>query len=369
MTSRLRVNITNKAKVGLLGAPGMVGQMYIKLLENHPWFEVSYIAASPRSSGMKYADAVEGRWHMQTRIPTDVRQLIVEDANAVDKSLGKCDFVFSALELDKQATRDLENKYAQNEIPVVSNSSAHRWTDDVPVLIPEVNFDHLEMISTQRAHHGWKKGFVVVKPNCSIQSYLLPIHALEKAGFPIGRVLVTTLQALSGAGYPGPSSFDMVDNVLPYIGGEEEKSEKEPLKILGKIEKGKFAYCDSMKISAHCNRVPVLDGHTACVSIEFKDKKPSKEQTIRTWREFSSLPQELKLPLAPTQPIIYRDEEDRPQPRIDRDSDKGMAVTVGRLRDCNVLDFRFVGLSHNTIRGAAGGGILNAELLKAKGFL
>jgi len=365
----LQVKKTGKAKVGILGATGMVGQMYIKLLEHHPWFEVAHVAASPRSSGIKYSEAVEGRWHMQSRIPTDVGQLTVEDANAVSKALGRCDFVFSALELDKQATRDLENKYADNDIPVVSNSSAHRWTEDVPVLVPEINYSHLEMIPTQKANHGWKKGFVVVKPNCSIQSYLLPIHALEREGYPVSRVIATTLQALSGAGYPGPSSFDMVDNVLPYIGGEEEKSEKEPLKILGRIENGKFEYCSSMKISAHCNRVPVLDGHTACVSIEFKEKKPSKEQAIRAWRQFAALPQELKLPLAPTQPIIYRDEEDRPQPRIDRDNDKGMAVTVGRLRECNVLDFRFVGLSHNTIRGAAGGGILNAELLKAKGYL
>ena len=347
----------------------MVGQMYIKLLKNHPWFDVSYVAASPRSSGMTYSEAVEGRWHMQTGIPTKVEQLIVEDANIVDKALGKCNFVFSALEIEKQAIRDLENRYAENNIPVVSNSSAHRWTEDVPVLIPEINSNHLSMIPIQKKNHGWKNGFVVVKPNCSIQSYLLPIYAVEKKGFQISRVLVTTLQALSGAGYPGPSSFDMVDNILPYISGEEEKSEKEPLKILGRIENNKFVNYDSMRISAHCNRVPVLDGHTACVSIEFKGKRPSKDQVIQTWREFNSLPQELKLPFAPEHPIIYRDEEDRPQPRIDRDNGKGMAVTVGRLRECNVLDFRFVGLSHNTIRGAAGGGILNAELLKAKGFL
>ena len=360
---------TERLKVGILGATGMVGQMYIKLLDDHPWFEVSYVAASPRSSGMRYSEAVEGRWHMQTRTPTDVGRFIVEDANIVDKAFGKCDFVFSALELEKQTIRDLENKYAENDIPVVSSASAHRWTEDVPVLIPEINFSHLDMIPIQKQKHGWKKGFVVVKPNCSIQSYLLPLYALEKQGFKVNRVLVTTLQALSGAGYPGPSSFDMVDNVLPYIGGEEEKSEKEPLKILGRIEKDRFVNYDSMRISAHCNRVPVLDGHTACVSIGFNGGKPSKEQVIRTWREFNSLPQELKLPFAPEHAIIYRDEEDRPQPRIDRDNDKGMAVTVGRLRDCNVLDFRFVGLSHNTIRGAAGGGILNAELLKAKGYL
>jgi len=347
----------------------MVGQMYVKLLENHPWFEVSYVAASPRSSGLTYLEAVEGRWHMQTRIPADVRSLIVEDAGTVDKAIGRCEFVFSALELEKQAIRNLENKYAENDIPVVSNASAHRWTEDVPVLIPEINFNHLDMIPVQKKNHGWKRGFVVVKPNCSIQSYLLPIHALEKRRFQVNRVLVTTLQALSGAGYPGPSSFDMVDNVLPYIEGEEEKSEKEPLKILGRIEKNRFTDYESVRISAHCNRVPVLDGHTACVSIGFSGEKPSEDKIIETWREFKSLPQELKLPSAPEHPIIYREEEDRPQPRIDRDNDKGMAVTVGRLRECKVLDYRFVGLSHNTIRGAAGGGILNAELLKAREFL
>jgi aspartate-semialdehyde dehydrogenase len=365
----LQVSNMGKTKVGVLGATGMVGQMYIKLLEDHPWFEVSYVAASPRSSGMRYSEAVEGRWHMQTGIPNDVGQLKVEDANTVDKALGKCSFVFSALEIEKQAIRDLENTYAQNDIPVVSNASAHRWTDDVPMLIPEINSNHLEIIPIQKKNHDWKKGFVVVKPNCSLQSYLMPIYALEKGGFEVRRIIVTTLQALSGAGYPGVSSLDMIDNVVPFIAGEEEKSEKEPLKILGKIEKNKFVNNDSIRISAHCNRVPVLDGHTACVSVEFGEQKPSKEQIIQIWREFRSLPQELKLPSAPEQPIIYRYEENRPQPNKDRDNDKGMAVTVGRLRECNVFDFKFVGLSHNTIRGAAGGGILNAELLKIKGFL
>ena len=357
-----------KMEVGILGATGMVGQMYVRLLENHPWFDVSYVAASPKSAGKTYSEAVAGRWQMQTGIPKNVAQLRVEDASSVDKALGKCSFVFSALEMDKQAIRDLENKYAQNDIPVVSNASAHRWTEDVPMLVPEINSQHLDIIPIQKKNHGWKRGFVVVKPNCSIQSYITPIHALEKAGFKVARMIVSTMQAISGAGYPGVASLDVIDNVVPYIGGEEEKSEKEPLKILGRIEKGKFVDNDSITISAHCNRVPVQDGHTACASVEFEERKPSKEDIIRIWRSFRSLPQELKLPFAPEQPIIYREEDNRPQPRKDRDTEKGMAVTVGRLRECNVFDFRFVGLSHNTIRGAAGGGILNAELLKAKGF-
>jgi aspartate-semialdehyde dehydrogenase len=358
-----------KIKVGVLGATGMVGQMYITLLEHHPWFEVIYIAASPRSAGKRYSEAVSGRWHMRTSIPENVRQLTVEDASALEEALGECSFVFSALAMEKQAIRDLENKYAQNDIPVVSNASAHRWTEDVPMLLPEINFDHLEIIPIQRKNHGWQKGLVVVKPNCSLQSYLTPIYALDKAGFKVIRMIATTLQAVSGAGYPGVASLDVVDNVVPFIDGEEEKSENEPHKILGTIENNKIVNNDSIQISAHCNRVPVCDGHTACVSIEFDENKPSKEEIIQVWCEFRSLPQELKLPSAPERPIIYCEEDDRPQPRKDRDNDKGMAVTVGRLRECNVFDFRFVGVSHNTIRGAAGGGILNAELLKAQGFL
>lgn len=359
----------SKIPVGVLGATGMVGQMYIRLLENHPWFEVSYVAASPNSAGKKYSEAVAGRWQMPTDIPKSVRDLTVEDANNVAKSIGKCKFVFSALEMDKDAIKKLENDYASHDIPVVSNASAHRWTQDVPMIIPEINHYHLDILSTQRKNHGWKKGFVVVKPNCSLQSYLTPIYALEKAGFKVKRMIVVTLQAVSGAGYPGVPSLDMVDNIVPFIGGEEEKSEKEPLKILGRLENGIFVNDDSIKISAHCTRVPVVDGHTACVHVEFQDKKPTKEQILKIWKQFTALPQELNLPFAPEHPIIYRDEDNRPQPRKDRDNDKGMAVTIGRLRPCNVFDWRFVGLSHNTVRGAAGGGILNAELLKAKGYL
>ena len=262
----------------------------------------------------------------------------------------------------------MENAYAAAGIPVVSSSSAHRWTEDVPMLIPEINPPHLDVIPEQQKKRGWKRGFIVVKPNCSLQSYLAPIYALEQAGYPINQLLVTTMQAVSGAGYPGVASLDMVDNIVPFIGGEEEKSEKEPGKILGKIENGKIIPHTRLKISAHCNRVPVVDGHTACVSMKFAGKKPTREEIIRIWREFTSVPQELKLPSAPEHPLVYREEENRPQPRKDRDAEKGMAITLGRLRECNVLDYRFVGLSHNTIRGAAGGGILNAELLKAKGF-
>ena len=357
-----------KIKVGVLGATGVVGQMYIKLLETQSWFQVNYVAASPRSAGKSYEEAVKGRWHMNTEIPSTVKDLIVGDANNVEEAKGKCTFVFSALEIDKQTIRELENKYAENDIPVVSNASAHRHTEDVPMLIPEINADHINIIPIQQKHHNWKKGFVTVKPNCSLQSYITPVYALQKAGYKVKRMIITTLQAVSGAGYPGVASIDLVDNIVPYIGGEEEKSEIEPQKIFGKIEDGKFINDLSIKISAHCNRVPVIDGHTACVSLEFGDKKPSKEDILKIWKEFKSIPQELDLPFAPKQPIIYREEDNRPQPRKDRDVDKGMAVTVGRLRPCNVFDYRFVGLSHNTVRGAAGGGILNAELLKEKGF-
>ena len=358
-----------KIKVGVLGATGMVGQNYIRLLENHPWFEVSYVAASPSSAGKKYSQAVASRWHMPTGIPEAVQNLMVEDASDVMKAIGQCGFVFSALEMDKQAVQNLECEYAANNIPVVSNASAHRWTDDVPMLIPEINPEHLGIIAAQRETRSWSRGFIVVKPNCSLQSYLTPVYALIKAGYPVERMILSTMQAVSGAGYPGVASMDIVDNVIPFIGGEEEKSEQEPLKILGKITNGRFVPDESLKISAHCNRVPVVDGHTACVSIEFGSRKPTKQDILSVWRDFRAEPQELALPMAPEQPIIYLEELNRPQPRKDRDNDKAMAVTIGRLRPCPVFDFRFVGLSHNTVRGAAGGGILNAELLKARGYL
>jgi len=358
-----------KLKVGVIGATGMIGQNYLRLLRNHPWFEVVYLAASPSSAGKKYCDAVAGRWHMREDIPENFKDIVVEDANNVEKAIGKCKLVFSAVEMDKQAIAALEAEYARQGLAVVSNNSAHRNTEDVPVMIPEINPDHLNIIPEQQKKHGWKEGFIVVKPNCSIQSYMLPIYALLKAGYSIDKMIVTTLQALSGAGYPGPSAIDLVDNINPYIPGEEEKSEVEPRKILGKIKNGKFVLDESIKISAHCNRVSVSDGHTACVSIQFAGRRPEMDEVISIWRNFTALPQELKLPSAPIPPMIYREEIDRPQPQKDRDAGNGMAVTLGRLRKCNVFDYRFVGLHHNTVRGAAGGSILTAELLKAKGFV
>lgn len=359
-----------KFKVGILGATGMVGQNYIRLLENHPWFNVVYVAASTNSAGMTYKEAVKGRWHMTTKIPSKIENLIVEDVSNIYGASKKCDFVFSAFEIsDKNLVKEIEEKYAEAGIPVVSNASANRKTEDVPMLIPEINSDHLKMIDIQKKNRGWKDGFIVVKPNCSLQSYLTPIHALNKAGYPVKKVIITTLQAISGAGYPGVPSLDVVDNVIPFIGGEEEKTEEEPLKILGGISNNKFVYNGDISISATCTRVPVSDGHLASVNILFKDKKPSKEDVINIWNNFKSVPQDLKLPFAPISPIIYTEEENRPQPKKDRDNDKGMAVTVGRLRDCKIFDYKFVALSHNTIRGAAGGGILNAELLVKKGYI
>jgi aspartate-semialdehyde dehydrogenase len=271
--------------------------------------------------------------------------------------------------MDKKAVLALEEEYAGRGFAVVSNNSAHRATPDVPVMVPEINFNHLDIIPQQRRQRGWKEGLLVVKPNCSIQSYMLPLYALLKAGYRVDAMIVTTLQAVSGAGYPGPASIDLIDNVIPYIGGEEEKSEVEPAKILGRIEGGRVVPDTGLKISAHCNRVPVSDGHIACCSVRFSGKKPSIDEVIDIWRNFSSLPQELKLPSTPIPPIIYRDEPDRPQPRQDRAAGDGMAVTVGRLRPCNVFDYRFVGLHHNTVRGAAGGSILTAELLVARGYV
>ena len=360
----------SKIPVGVLGATGMVGQQYIYLLQNHPWFEVRYLAASPRSAGKKFVEATAGRVHFPG-IVESVENLVVADASDVANAVksGNCAFVFSALEMGKEEIQNLEDSYAAAGIPVVSNASAHRWTADVPVLIAEVNHSHTDIIPIQQKARSWSKGFIVVKPNCSIQSYTTPLYALMQEGYEIKRLIVSTMQAVSGAGYPGVPSLDMIDNMVPYIGGEEEKSEDEPLKILGSIEGGIFKNAELPKISAHCNRVAVNDGHTACVSVEFGVKKPSVEEVKRIWAKFRSLPQEIKLPMAPERPIIIREEDNRPQPKRDRDADKGMAVSIGRIRPCNVFDLRFVGLSHNTVRGAAGGGILNAELLKHKGYI
>jgi aspartate-semialdehyde dehydrogenase len=358
-----------KLKVGVIGATGMIGQIYLRLLSNHPWFEVTYLAASPNSAGKKYSDAVAGRWHMKSDIPEKFRNIIIEDASLVEKAAGKCSLIFSAVEMEKQAILAVESEYAKQGFAVVSNNSAHRSTEDVPVMIPEINASHLDIIPLQQKKHGWKKGFIVVKPNCSIQSYMIPLYALMKDGYKIDKMIVATLQAVSGAGYPGPASIDLIDNVLPTLSGEEEKSEVEPRKIFGKIQNGIIVPDEVLKISAHCSRVAVTDGHIACCSIQFAGKKPDINEIINIWRNFSALPQELKLPSAPNPVMIYRDEVDRPQPQKDRDAGEGMAITVGRLRKCNVFDYRFVGLHHNTVRGAAGGAILTAELLKAKGYI
>jgi aspartate-semialdehyde dehydrogenase len=345
----------------------MVGQNYVRLLKDHPWFEVTYVAASPRSAGKTYAEAVQGRWLMPEPIPQAVKDLVVGDANDIEQAKDKCQMVFSAIEEDKDVVRRLEEAYAAADIPVVSNNSAHRATEDVPMIIPEVNWEHAALIDVQRRQRGWRRGLIAVKPNCSIQSYVTPIYALQQAGFPVDAIIVTTLQAVSGAGFPGPASFTMIDGVVPYIKAEEEKSEIEPLRVLGRLEGGRIINSD-IKISAHCNRVPVIDGHMACVSLRFAKARPTIEQVLQIWKDFSSEPQRLRLPSAPIPAMIYRDEPDRPQPRMDRDAGKGMAITLGRLRPCKVFDIRFVGLSHNTIRGAAGGAILMAELLKAKGY-
>ncbi|MBN1801926.1 MAG: aspartate-semialdehyde dehydrogenase [Candidatus Lokiarchaeota archaeon] len=359
-----------KTKIGILGATGVVGQNYIKLLLDHPWFEIIDVAASPRSAGKTYLEAVKDKWQMLVPIPENLKGLIVRDVQDFNSLSKDVSFVFSAMDLPKkEETREVEFKYAQKGIPVISNSSANRWTPDVPMLIGEINYEHVNVIPIQKKNRGFTDGFVAVKPNCSLQSYLTAIYALEKAGFKVKKLIITTLQAVSGAGYPGVPSLDMIDNIVPYIGGEEEKTEQEPMKILGTIGDSGIINDESIKISANCTRVPVTDGHTACVNVKFKDKIPSSEEIIRIWKEFRSVPQELDLPFAPKQPIIYLDNDNRPQPKKDRNNDKGMAVTVGRLRKDTVFDYKFIAMSHNTIRGAAGGGILNAELLKAKGFI
>jgi aspartate-semialdehyde dehydrogenase len=363
------VIMSQKIQVGILGATGMVGQNFIRLLANHPWFEVTYLAASPKSAGQTYLEAVSGRWHMSTMIPESIGKIVVQDASNIAGAKGKCQLVFSAVEMEKDAITALELAYAAEGFAVVSNNSPHRWTPDVPMVIPEINHGHLDIIPLQRKSRGWSKGLLAVKSNCSIQSYMTPIYAMIKAGYKIDKMFITTLQALSGAGYPGPSAYDIVDNIVPYIGGEEEKSEKEPLKVLGKIDGSQIVPESSIKITAHCNRVPVINGHTACVSVGFDGKKPSVDEVLALWKNFRSVPQELNLPSAPVQPIIYREEANRPQPQKDRDLDKAMAVVTGRLRGCNLLDLRFVGLHHNTVRGAAGGAILTAELIKAKGYI
>lgn len=356
----------SKIKAGILGATGMVGQRLLVLLEKHPWFEVSVVAASPRSAGKTYKESMEGRWKLETPMPESVKTLVIKDVNQVAEIAAQVDFVFSAVEMAKEEIKAIEEAYAKAEVPVVSNNSAHRWTPDVPMIIPELNADHLEVIESQKARLGTKKGFIVVKPNCSIQSYTPMLFVLRQFG--IKEVVATTYQAISGAGKTFSEWPEMLDNVIPYIGGEEEKSEQEPLRIFGKVVDGKIVKAELPVITTQCIRVPVSDGHMAAVFVSF-ERKPSRDEILKAWVDFKGTAQELELPSAPKQFIQYFEEENRPQTKLDRDFERGMGVSAGRLREDTVFDYKFVGLSHNTLRGAAGGGVLTAELLKAKGLL
>ncbi len=354
--------------VGIIGATGMVGQRFCTLLAEHPWFNVKVLAASSRSAGKKYGDLVAGRWAMQTELPAKLADMVVMDAEQdIDTIASMVDFVFCAVNMKKDDIKALEEKYAKAECPVVSNNSAHRGTADVPMIIPEINPEHLDVIASQRERLGTKKGFIAVKSNCSLQSYVPALYPLMEE-FGVKNAAVTTYQAISGAGKTFETMPEIIDNVIPYIGGEEEKSEQEPLKIWGKVEGGKIVPATSPVVTAQCLRVPVSDGHTAAVFVSF-DKKPTKEQILKAWAEFKGVPQELDLPSAPKQFIHYMEEDNRPQAKLDRMTENGMAVTVGRLRDDIVFDYKFIGLSHNTLRGAAGGAVLLAELLAAKGYM
>lgn len=355
-----------KLKVGVLGATGMVGQRFVSLLANHPWFEVTVVAASPSSAGKSYADAVAGRWSLAEPTPAAAAALTVVDAADVAGVAGAVDFVFCAVDMAKDATAKLEDDYARAETPVVSNNSAHRATPDVPMMIPEINADHAAVIAAQRRRHGVSRGFVAVKPNCSLQSYVPAIHPLK--AFGPNRIAVCTYQAISGAGKTFASWPEMVDNVIPFIKGEEEKSEQEPLKIWGQVIDGRIVPATTPTISAQCLRVPVSDGHMAAVFVGF-DKKPGKDEILAAWRDYAGAPQRLKLPSAPTPFLQYFEDDSRPQTRLDRDAGGGQAITIGRLRPDAVFDWRFVALSHNTVRGAAGGAVLTAELLAAEGYL
>ncbi|MDD6981206.1 MAG: aspartate-semialdehyde dehydrogenase [Clostridia bacterium] len=355
----------SKLRVGIVGATGMVGQRFITLLENHPYFEIRALIASARSAGKTYGEAVGDRWKLATPMPESVRNMVVMDATDIAAVKPLVDFVFCAVNMNKDETRALEEAYARWEIPVVSNNSANRWTPDVPMVIPEINDAHLAVIAAQRKRLGTKRGFIAVKPNCSIQSYVPALTPL--LGYGITQVVATTYQAISGAGKTFREWPEMVDNVLPYIGGEEEKSEREPLRVWGKVEDGAIVPAESPLITTQCIRVPVTDGHTAAVFVKFRNK-PTKEEIISAWRSFRGKPQELNLPSAPAQFLTYFEEPDRPQTRLDRDLYRGMGVSLGRLREDSLFDYKFVGLSHNTLRGAAGGAVLIAELLYREGY-
>lgn len=356
-----------KYKVGVIGGTGMVGQRFVSLMENHPWFKLTVIAASPRSAGKSYEEAVGTRWALETPMPEEAKTIIVKDAEAdAEVIASEVDFVFSAVDMKKEEIKALEEKYAKLECPVVSNNSAHRWTPDVPMVVPEINPEHLEVIEAQRKRLGTKRGFIAVKSNCSLQSYVPALNPLR--GFGIEKVLVCTYQAISGAGKTFESWPEMIDNVIPYIGGEEEKSEQEPLKLWGKVENGVIVNADSPAITAQCIRVAASNGHMAAVFVSFA-KKPEKEEILRIWKSFSGRAQELQLPTAPKQFLHYFEEDNRPQTKLDRNLEKGMAVSIGRLRPDTQYDYKFVCLSHNTLRGAAGGAVLLAELLCAENYI
>ncbi|MDD7267827.1 MAG: aspartate-semialdehyde dehydrogenase [Lachnospiraceae bacterium] len=355
-----------KLRVGILGATGMVGQRFIALLEDHPWYEVCTVAASPRSAGKTYAEAAGARWKMSTPMPETVKNLIVMNVNQVEDVAATVDFVFSAVDMSKEEIKVIEEAYARTETPVVSNNSAHRWTKDVPMVVPEINADHFEVIAAQKERLGTRRGFIAVKPNCSIQSYAPVLTAWKE--FQPTEVVVTTYQAISGAGKTFRDWPEMAENIIPFIGGEEEKSEQEPLRLWGKVENGEIIKADLPVITSQCIRVPVLNGHTAAVFVKL-GKKATKEELIAKIRAFKGLPQELQLPSAPAQFMQYMEEDDRPQVKLDVDYEKGMGVSVGRLREDAVYDWKFVGLSHNTVRGAAGGAVLCAEALTAKGYI
>ena len=353
--------------VGVIGATGMVGQRFITLLENHPWFNLVALAASARSAGKTYEEAVGSRWLMKTPMPESVKKMVVLDAANVEEVAAKVDFVFCAVNMKKDEIKALEEAYAKAECPVVSNNSAHRFTPDVPMVVPEINADHIDIIPAQRKRLGTKRGFVAVKSNCSLQSYVPALHPLMK-DFGVNKALVCTYQAISGAGKTFETFPDILDNVIPYIGGEEEKSEQEPLRVLGKVENGQIVKAELPKITCQCVRVPVLNGHTAAVFINF-EKKPTKEQLIEKLVAFKGFPQEAELPSAPKQFIQYLEEDNRPQVTEDVNYEHGMGVSIGRLREDTMFDYKFIGLSHNTVRGAAGGAVLCAEALTAKGYI
>ncbi|MGN0577737.1 MAG: aspartate-semialdehyde dehydrogenase [Ruminiclostridium sp.] len=353
-------------KVGIIGATGMVGQRFAVLLENHPWFKVTTLAASPRSAGKTYKEAVGEKWLIETPMPKAMEDIVIMDATAdIEKITSQVDFVFCAVDMKKDEIKALEEAYAKHECPVMSNNSAHRFTEDVPMIIPEINDAHMEVVEAQKKRLGTKRGFISVKSNCSIQSYVPALSPLRKFG--ITKVLACTYQAISGAGKTFETWPEMVDNLIPYIGGEEEKSEQEPLKVWGKVEGGKIVKTDSPSITTQCLRVPVSNGHFAAVFVSFENK-PSKEEILNIWKEFKGAPQELELPSAPKQFLNYFEEDNMPQAKLHRNLENGMAVSIGRLRPDTQYDYKFVCLSHNTLRGAAGGAVLMAELYAAKGY-